>query len=269
MTQIKVEHTKQHQIRKHCQYPDDCQYPLGCHKSCGQPKETLVTEGKLVLVPAINTDKVILFKEKNGVFHVDKISLDRPYSMWKPIIISETEKIEVGDAWFNIKNPDFIHYSATEQEVLIINNQYKESCKKILTLPEHFSPKHLRAIVDGKLKDGDKVLIECEIQTIKMDYKGVDSRGDYKWFCPKCGKGGSYMGTGDVHCYDSNCVDKVIKLNSQFHITLHKVEEKMYTREGVREIITEAIKDCEREELDWHESGVYTNLNNWFEQNVK
>lgn len=33
---------------------------------------------------------------------------------------------------------------------------------KILALPEHFSPRHLQAIVDGKLKDGDKVLLEVE-----------------------------------------------------------------------------------------------------------
>ena len=44
---------------------------------------------------------------------------------------------------------------------LELKQQIKESnttneYSKILALPEHFSPKHLQAIVDGKLKDGDK-----------------------------------------------------------------------------------------------------------------
>ena len=60
-----------------------------------------------------------------------------------------------------------------------------------------------------------------------------------------------------------------IKLNSSNHITLHKVEEKMYTREEALNILIEAMKDCEINQLDWHEAGEYVNLKEWFKENIK
>src|SRR3972149_2891570 len=82
---------------------------------------------------------------------------------------------------------------------LELKQQIKESnttneYSKILALPEHFSPKHLQAIVDGKM------LVECDKMWNEID-------GEYK----------------------------VIKLNQSNHITLHKIEEKMYTREELKE----------------------------------
>jgi hypothetical protein len=96
--------------------------------------ETIVCRGKLVLIdskfPLIGTSN--LFKQ--------------------PIIISETEEVEVGDETlidgkiYGIKEEDY---------------HYKMGMTKIFALPENFSPKHLQAIVDGKLKNGDEVLVEC------------------------------------------------------------------------------------------------------------
>ncbi len=104
---------------------------------------------------------------------------------------------------------------------------------KILALPEHFSPEQLQMIVDGKLKNGDKVLIEC-------DY-WPDIRDD------------KYPG------------QYVIKLNSSNHITLHKVEEKMYTLDQVVALAKHiCCKHCD--EADAWDNNTVTE---WFEQNMK
>lgn len=75
-----------------------------------------------------------------------------------PIIISETEDLGVGD----------YAYDTHFQSIFVVENEYKLNtvngvgyCDKILALPEHFSPKYLQSIVDGRMKDGDEVLIKC------------------------------------------------------------------------------------------------------------
>lgn len=76
-----------------------------------------------------------------------------------PIIISETEYIKVGD----------LVYYCTTNEIEEANSEQAidtDVCKKVLALPEHFSDKHLQAIVDGKMKEG-KVLIECYTDNTK------------------------------------------------------------------------------------------------------
>lgn len=119
----------------------------------------------------------------------------------KPILISYDEKIEVGDwVYQNRGNGDL--------EIFQIKNEYtiaRDIQKKILVLPEHFSPQQLQDIVDGKLKEG-KCLVECErgeeIKVTETDSKGKAE----KWNHLKATK---------------------IKLNP--HITIYPVEEKMYT----------------------------------------
>ena len=44
---------------------------------------------------------------------------------------------------------------------------------------------------------------------IKMEYHSIDSRGDYRYYCPKCKEGGSYMGVINdesvPRCYKTIC----------------------------------------------------------------
>jgi hypothetical protein len=72
-----------------------------------------------------------------------------------PILISETEEM-LKDDWYlqNMERP--VQSASGEME----KGDYWNS-KKILALPEHFTPKQLQDIVDGKMKDGDKVMVEC------------------------------------------------------------------------------------------------------------
>lgn len=92
-------------------------------------------------------------------------------------------------------------------------------------------------IVDGKLKDGDKVLVEC------VPYTPYDS-------------------VRTVVNSDGNRIHQ-IKLNP--HITIYPVEEKMYTREEVYQIYLTALSNYKMT-LDRKHSW---DSDKWFEQNVK
>lgn len=93
-------------------------------------------------------DKLVLVKGE-----IENHSLIVNGNIMYPIIISETEKIEVGDKYYC---DGIIYNEAFEKNLDCKDN------KKILALPEHFSPKQLQAIVNGKIKDGDEVFIECD-----------------------------------------------------------------------------------------------------------
>ena len=134
-------------------------------------KEVPVAEGKLVLV-----DSTVEWANKT----------DSPKM---PIILSLTEKIEVGD-WGYGMDGLFEYKGPVNIDNGVLPN-------KVLALPEHFSPKHLQDIVDGELKDNDKVLIECwnhEMMTNEIGHCDVE-------------------------------IEMFIKLNP--HITLHKIEDRM------------------------------------------
>lgn len=173
-----------------------------------------------------------------------------------PILISETEKIEVGDKVWDTENKEILDVPRIEIAEHFnkgISNGYYF---KIIALPEHFSPKHLQAIVDGKMKDGDKVLVECE---------------------KKCA--GNCLQSGVI--LDCAMCFNIIKLNSSNHITLHKVEEKMYTEDEFKDKLKKILWDYIRGEDDLvgtdFEGGLSvgfnsyqeTNIDKWFEQNVK
>lgn len=139
--------------------------------------EHLVCRGKLVLI-------------KNELFDLDickqRVLIDN--DLFSPIIISETEEIEekdnlliksnlykegviryatkhYGKCVYNFDNKKYVWtYSGETYQQFIIN----EEAFKILVLPEQFSPKHLQAIIDGKLKDGDEVLVECDDKWITV-----------------------------------------------------------------------------------------------------
>lgn len=130
--------------------------------------EYIVCKGKLVPVKSEKGDST--------VFYFDG-ALETHYN---PTIISETEEIGEGD-WVYIENwsgdkllsthvgrldkkwknesdcvvDGKIYYLATEG--------HSSKVYKILALPEHFSNKHLQAIVDGKMEEGE-VLVNCVIE---------------------------------------------------------------------------------------------------------
>lgn len=125
----------------------------------------------------------------------------------RPILISETEKIEKGDKFLMTVESHRLYNRILTCEKVGETGCYIEEeddfifyCngKKIIALPEHFSPKLLQDIVDGKLKEGDRVLVECI------------HKGDYD----------EYLGHGDKKAE--------VKLSSSGHITLHKLEDKRY-----------------------------------------
>lgn len=134
---IKVEHTRIH---------------VAIPNGKSMYHDVLVTDAELVLVECTSIDG--LFNKYLGdplVLHDKKYGAGRKY--YKPILISESEKIEVGDYVFEDISGIFGPYE--EGDVV-------ENPKKILALSEHFSPQILSKIVSGELKDGDKVLLEVE-----------------------------------------------------------------------------------------------------------
>lgn len=138
--------------------------------------EHIVCKGKLVLIE-IKTHKIskgdLVYNEAIENFQVQSYNVSKESNtintalkLFKPILISETEEIEVGDKYlmkFNDKwelmNPCI---DKSEADRCNSNDLTGKSCFKILALPEYFSPKHLQAIVDGKLKDGDEVFVDCD-----------------------------------------------------------------------------------------------------------
>lgn len=174
--QIKVTQTKMHKIF------DPSSLKLRYNKSpneitgelLGGEKEVPVAEAKLVLIKCSINEA--LFYEQQEVLvktavrntliynnvdnkwkrlYIDSSTLPKGRYV-KPILISETEKIEVGD-WYYFDGGEVKNLLQLKEPMTYTEERYK-----ILALPEHFSPKHLQAIVDGKLKDGSIVLLECE-----------------------------------------------------------------------------------------------------------
>lgn len=132
--------------------------------------EHIVAKGKLVLIyidkyfPEIgmigsnNVHPLFLWTNKHNQYTKDLLEYQKTKCVL-PIIISETENIEVGDHYFHPFTQS-INVCNTEN-VEAINKSTLGKYLKILALPEQFSPKHLQAIVDGKLKDGYEVYVDC------------------------------------------------------------------------------------------------------------
>lgn len=241
----------------------------------------LVTDAELVLVECKPEEHLIYKGFSEDLFlkgsNDHKLVYNHEGEHFKPILISRTEKIYFDD-WFENEFGAKIRKCKTSSEDNVFiydennNPYYRKTCNKILALSEHFSPQQLQDIVDGKLKDGDKVFIECiQEEPIPMTYKGVDSRGDYLYYCPKCGWGGSYMGIGQVHCYKDECRETTVKLNP--HITIYPVEERrMYTREEMEEKAVAFAVDMfnKNYKLDIaFRAQCNDSVKEWFEQNVK
>jgi len=107
----------------------------------------IVTRGKLVLVPC----------DSNQINNIRTISFKDTYE--KPIIISETENIATNDM---VLLPDMFIKTMTDSDMLDYLSSESTTTKKILALPEHFSPEILKMIINEDLKDGQDLWIECE-----------------------------------------------------------------------------------------------------------
>lgn len=218
--QIKVKDTRMHTVSNIDKFPNG-----NVH---GNIREVPVAEAKLVLIKPS--------KEGAGVIPGD----DRYWFL--PILISETEKIETGDWGWSITH-GLVHLTLSDDEA----GKYK-----VLALPEHFSPKHLQAIVDGKMKDGDKVLVEFHrFRDLNPEYPAKSNQ--------------KYI--DDKYAY--------LKLNSSNHITLHKLEEKMYTKAQLKQAY-EAGASQYSEDWGWNGNEEVKSItyepvpfDKWFEQNVK
>lgn len=223
--QIKVKDTRMHRLH------------LGNNANGEEVSfEIPVVEAKLVLVKCkdiIPMSNQLAKNKITGSLFIVTVNNKNDGYLVKPILISETEKIEVGDWCWLSTHGGFIITQCQPHSVITDQKGISDVWHKILALPEHFSSKHLQAIVDGKMKDGDKVLVECQ------EEKGL---GMYNM------EDGMY-----------------IKLNSSNHITLHKVEEKMYTREQVREICYQLAMRITSDDV----ATTRSRMIEWFEQNVK
>jgi hypothetical protein len=279
---IKVEHTKQHILSRET---NKTNYGFD------QKVESVsVTEGKLVLIPC--------------VVGINGLGVVVDGKHYHSIIISETEKIEVGDDYYDIITKKIA--KCEEQDISDYFNDLsiKRTRFKILALPEHFSHEHLQMIVDGKLKDGDKVFVECEwIKQHGMWKKEVygskiklDSSNYITLYLKK--KKTVYTEEDLMKAYEAG-EDRIekIKNNSidylgfdEFLETLHeveekigndgfmfdvnstypKVEEKMYTREAIQLMVADFVEKCFDENYIYSSRSALKNkIKEWFDQNVK
>lgn len=198
-----------------------------------------VAEAKLVLVECKPEEALFYivhdFQDKKFdrilLYHEQVKGLGKYY---KPILISETEKIAKDwKGWAykeDVEGKVFKHFYTT--------NTWYNDAKIVLALPEHFSPKLLQDIVDGKLKEGDKCWVECV------------HKGDYD----------EYLGHGDKK--------SEVKLNPSGHITLHKLEEKKYNREEVLSILKRFALYVDADKVE--SPSIYRHIvGEWFNTNVK
>lgn len=227
-----------------------------------------VAEAKLVLVEVQAHDAWFFRKEGGSLQHHDGY-YSEGRTCFKPILVSETEKIEVDD-WYYESNehmPDIITQCKVRNNSEYPLDGHKDGnagfktiygSYKILALSEHFSPKLLQQIVEGVLKDGDKVLVECENKS-EQTY-------------PKSGR--DFQGNEKYEYWTQ------IKLNQSNHITLHgwydierverfcdkylnKVKEEMYTKEQMKKAYCAGTDQPKGRYSDW------ISFEEWFEQNVK
>lgn len=195
--------------------------------------EHVVCKGKFILVEEPNPKKRhSIWKNKNGQLLHTTTSTPEKLVAVKGIIISETEEIEIGDYFVKWKWEDakpYIHLANKSNESMWnTNSRYYDSdeytsykAKKILALPEHFSDKHLQAIADGKMRDGDEVLVKCI-----PDYENPP-KGYYTHY----GSGKYYEDEPVIKKELLSNPDKpipyLIYLNRQNHITLFPVKQSL------------------------------------------
>jgi hypothetical protein len=129
-----------------------------------QKGEFTVCEGKLLLMytSSAPVENHLTWNKINGYFIWTKehVAVNKGLAEYRnccliaPIIISQSEKIKIGDAYLhNLKE---IKSATTESDY---PSPYS---RKVLAFAENLTPKHIKAIADGKLQPGQEVLVECE-----------------------------------------------------------------------------------------------------------
>ena len=130
-----------------------------------------IASGKLVLLSAEFDPKEIF---PSGNFWKYLIELGGKTCF--PVIVSKTdEEIEVRDKVLNPENEIIEVKSISEIP------SFRRLCKKILAMPENFSPELIKKIADEKLKDGEEVFVECDEKSeIKLEKNHINLIRDPK-----------------------------------------------------------------------------------------
>jgi hypothetical protein len=108
-------------------------------------EEHIVCPVKLVLIKCNNLADIIKSKITIG------------YNSYDPILISEKEEIQVGDKF--ITNNNIYEFNKDDDK-----NGFKPKGHKIISLLEQLPQQFLNDIVDGKYKDGDELMVKCELR---------------------------------------------------------------------------------------------------------
>ncbi len=100
---------------------------------------------------------------------------------WKPIqaIVVCDDEIKVGENWLNTKDPSLGIRVASEYDIKKIKDNNHTHCKKVLVLPNQFSSSFIQAILNGKIKDGDKVEVELNNVVIAESTDNYDDNVIY------------------------------------------------------------------------------------------
>lgn len=207
-TMIKVENIQKYNILQ------DCNNVTGV-------LNRLVAPAKLVLVECELMEALILFHiDKYHLYnykpeHEDFLLIQESH-YFKPIFISESEKnVYKGEWFYNIKSR-----SIFKQDMFDVL-ELGDSEFKILALPEHFTPEHLKMIVVGDLKVGDKVNIVCE----NVAYDIHDHKKENLLVIIKKNSSGYETISGATYeKYELNSF-YIVKLNSSNHINTHPIKE--------------------------------------------
>jgi hypothetical protein len=204
MKQIKVDHTRMHQIL------------LQVGKGEFKTHQVLIAECKLLLVECFTerVNPLLLQRISDGQLfvanHLPELNSEVNYKGLNPLLISEKEEIKKGDPWINLKDPTLgIHYSATDHDIEMIKKMNAKNCVRIIALPHNFSGKQLAAIAFGKMKPDCLTLVECEIYGV----------------CDGCRHVGLWHCAHADSCGNNREESRVI-LTERNHIILHKVSIK-------------------------------------------
>lgn len=239
MKTIKVKETKTHTVLT----------SYGPNTRGSKVEQVPVAEAKLVLVECKPEEEALIAinTRSQEIIATSLVIKGILWKYYKPILISETEVKKEGDQVLSdnheIFTIDLIRDNSLRKiffkEGTYCTDKEFDTFYKVLALPEHFSPKLLQDIVDGKLKEGDRVLVECEDNMYL--HKGS---GKYWEDEPVMMK--KYL----------DRPEKYVKLNSSGHITLHKLEEKKYELNFIRHITGFSIPEINEKYDKWFNANV-------------
>lgn len=207
-TQIKVTDTRMHKVSNKLTSSGNLLYK----------EDVPVIEGEVAFLINPMDESISdcsLWRDRDKIKTIFINNLDNPFELVRdydpinPTIISKTENIALND-WFVVNG-------TIQQCVGFLNDDIEASnglpyqrfaCHKILAFRHQLSPKHIEAFTKGKIKDGDKVLVECERKP-EPEYENIVITSRYDF----------------------------IKLNPQSHVTLIRLKKKMVSELKVRELV--------------------------------